>query len=61
MALDTAWTAGRYGGYVLATYASSLVALLWMSIYVHRRWRSELKLARRRRQASPTRSGATVT
>jgi heme exporter protein D len=52
MTLDTAWMAGRYGGYVLTTYGSSLLALLWIGIHTHRRWRAELKLARRRARAS---------
>ena len=52
MMLDTAWMAGRYGGYVLTTYASSLIALLWIAVHARRRWRAELKLARRRARAS---------
>jgi heme exporter protein D len=55
MTLDTAWIAGRYGGYVLSTYGSSVLALLWIGIHTHRRWRAELKLARRRAHASADR------
>jgi heme exporter protein D len=56
MRLDIGWTTGHYGAYVLSTYAASLLALLWMGIRTHRRWRSELRQARRRAQASGSRS-----
>lgn len=54
--LDTAWISGRYGGYVLATYGISLLALLWMGIGAHRQWRRALNLAQRRARDAGTRS-----
>lgn len=56
MTLDTAWISGRYGGYVLATYGISLLALLWMATRTHRRWRWALKLAQRSARNAGNRS-----
>jgi len=48
MTLGAALSMGRYGGYVWSCYGLTLLALVFLAIMPHRRWRSELKLAKRR-------------